>query len=53
MLWLVTKYGMTAAVVVLVSEAAKRSDKLGGLIAGHHPGIDLAIRGTATPGKNR
>jgi F0F1-type ATP synthase assembly protein I len=33
MMWLVTKYFATAAVVVLVSEAAKRSDKLGGLIA--------------------
>lgn len=33
MLWLITKYFLTAAVVVLVSEAAKRSDKVGGLIA--------------------
>lgn len=32
MAWLVTKYLITAAVVVLVSEAAKRSDRLGGLI---------------------
>ena len=31
--WLITKYLLTAAVVVLVSETAKRSDKLGGLIA--------------------
>ena len=31
--WLIAKYAITAAVVVLVSEAAKRSDKLGGLIA--------------------
>lgn len=31
--WIITKYMLTAAVVVLVSEAAKRSDKLGGLIA--------------------
>jgi hypothetical protein len=31
--WLVTKYLLTAAVVVAVSEAAKRSDKLGGFIA--------------------
>ena len=30
---LFTKYFITAAVVVLVSEVAKRSDKLGGLIA--------------------
>jgi F0F1-type ATP synthase assembly protein I len=33
MAWLITKYLVTAAVVVLVSEFAKRSDKLGGLIA--------------------
>ncbi len=31
--WLITKYLLTAAVVVVVSEAAKRSDKLGGFIA--------------------
>jgi F0F1-type ATP synthase assembly protein I len=33
MLWLATKYLLTAAIVVAVSEAAKRSDRLGGLIA--------------------
>ncbi len=33
MAWIVTKYFLTAAVVVLVSELAKRSDKLGGFIA--------------------
>lgn len=33
MAWLITKYLLTAAVVVLVSEAAKRSDKLGAFIA--------------------
>jgi uncharacterized membrane protein (GlpM family) len=33
MAWIITKYLVTAAVVVLVSEFAKRSDKLGGLIA--------------------
>lgn len=33
MAWLLTKYAVTAAIVVLVSEIAKRSDKLGGLIA--------------------
>jgi hypothetical protein len=33
MTWLLIKYAITAAVVVLVSEAARRSDKLGGLIA--------------------
>jgi hypothetical protein len=31
--WLITKYLITAAVVVLVSEVAKRSDRLGGLLA--------------------
>jgi hypothetical protein len=31
--WLITKYFLTAAVVVLVSELAKRSDKLGGFVA--------------------
>ena len=33
MVWIVTKYLLTAAVVVLVSEVAKRSDKLGALVA--------------------
>jgi uncharacterized membrane protein (GlpM family) len=33
MTWIVTKYLITAAVVVLVSEIAKRSDKLGGFVA--------------------
>lgn len=33
MAWLVTKYLLTAGIVVLVSEAAKRSDRLGGFIA--------------------
>ena len=33
MAWLISKYLITAAVVVVVSEAAKRSDRLGGLIA--------------------
>lgn len=33
MAWIVTKYFLTAAVVVLVSELAKRSDRLGGLVA--------------------
>lgn len=31
--WLITKYLLTAAVVVVVSEVAKRSDRLGGFIA--------------------
>lgn len=33
MTWLITKYAITAALVVLISEVAKRSDKLGALIA--------------------
>ena len=33
MAWLITKYMLTAAMVVIVSEAAKRSDRLGGFIA--------------------
>ncbi len=33
MLWIITKYLSTAALVVLISEVAKRSDRLGGLIA--------------------
>ncbi|MBI7025780.1 DUF3147 family protein [Pseudomonas aeruginosa] len=33
MSWIITKYVVTAGVVVLVSELAKRSDKLGGLVA--------------------
>jgi F0F1-type ATP synthase assembly protein I len=31
--WIIAKYFLTAAVVVLVSELAKRSDKLGGFVA--------------------
>lgn len=33
MAWLATKYAITAALVVIVSEVAKRSDRLGGLVA--------------------
>jgi hypothetical protein len=33
MTWIITKYLLTAGVVVFVSEVAKRSDRLGGLIA--------------------
>ncbi len=33
MAWIITKYLLTAAVVVLVSELAKRSDKLGSFVA--------------------
>jgi F0F1-type ATP synthase assembly protein I len=32
MAWMIIKYLLTSAVVVLVSEAAKRSDRLGGLV---------------------
>ena len=31
--WIIFKYAITAGLVVLISEIAKRSDKLGGLIA--------------------
>lgn len=33
MAWIMTKYAITAALVVLVSEVAKRSDRVGALIA--------------------
>jgi hypothetical protein len=33
MAWIISKYALTALVVVLVSELAKRSDKLGALVA--------------------
>jgi len=33
MSWLITKYFITSAIVVAVSELAKRSDRLGGLVA--------------------
>ncbi len=33
MAWLITKYLITAGVVVVISEVAKRSDRLGGLLA--------------------
>ena len=33
MAWLITKYLLTAGMVVFISEAAKRSDRLGGFIA--------------------
>lgn len=33
MLWIESKYLLTAAVVVFVSELAKRRDRLGGLVA--------------------
>lgn len=33
MAWIITKYLLTAAMVVFISEVAKRSDRLGGFIA--------------------
>lgn len=33
MLWITTKYLITAGLVVLISEVAKRSDRLGSLVA--------------------
>ena len=33
MVWIITKYSLTAAMVVLITELAKRSDKLGGFVA--------------------
>lgn len=33
MIWLVTKFAITAGLIVLVSEVAKRSDKAGALLA--------------------
>lgn len=33
MLWIITKYFITAAIVVAVSEVAKRSDRAGALLA--------------------
>ena len=33
MLWLIIKYALTAGMVVLISETAKRSDRPGGLLA--------------------
>jgi hypothetical protein len=33
MTWIITKYLLTAGIVVFISEVAKRSDKLGGFIA--------------------
>jgi hypothetical protein len=33
MTWIITKYLLTAGMVVFISEIAKRSDKLGGFIA--------------------
>ncbi len=33
MMWLIVKYGVTAGLIVLLSEVAKRYDRLGGLLA--------------------
>lgn len=43
MAWLITKYLITSAIVVLVSELAKRSDKLGGLFAALPPVTILTL----------
>lgn len=32
-IWLIVKYALAAGIVVLVSEVAKRSDRIGGLLA--------------------
>ena len=32
-LWLISKYAITAFMVVFISEVAKRSDRVGGLVA--------------------
>ena len=57
MLWLIVKYAITAGMVVLISEVAKRSDRLGGLIAGttsgHRVGADLDETGRTKSGKDR
>ena len=49
MQWIIFKYAITAGLVVLISEIAKRSDKLGGLIAaitnGDGINTDLAFYG--------
>lgn len=33
MSWIITKYLLTAGIVILVSKLAKRNDKMGGLVA--------------------
>lgn len=33
MTWIITKYLLTAGMVIFISEVAKRSDRLGGFIA--------------------
>lgn len=33
MLWLLTKYAVSAGMIVLISELAKRSDRVGGFVA--------------------
>lgn len=33
MLWIISKYALTAGMVLLISELAKRSDRLDGLLA--------------------
>lgn len=47
MSWLITKYLITAAIVVAASELAKRSDKLGALIVALPMVTILAILSTS------
>lgn len=51
-MWLIVKYLITAGVVVLISEMAKRSDKLGGLVAALPLVTFLALYRTTAHGKN-
>ena len=43
MVWLIAKYAITAFMVVLISETAKRSDRLGGLLAALPLGTVLVL----------
>ena len=43
MAWTIAKYLVTAGLVVLISELAKRSDRLGGLVAALPLGTILAL----------
>ena len=56
MAWIITKYLLTAGIVILVSELAKRSDKLGGLVAalplGHCLDAGLALFGEPEHGED-
>lgn len=44
MAWIITKYLLTAGIVILVSELAKRSDKLGGLVAALPGGLSDQVQ---------